>query len=151
MCIASLWFIADDAARLTAVLESAQKYIRSASHLSKLAKDAFRHALIRQQESVAAAAAAAAAAVATGPFGDEATSTGEALAAAKKSRPPLLDAALQLGLQVFLAYKRVVFQERDFKYLLISFAGDSINSDIVQLEKARNRSLAGGLCSRVRV
>lgn len=84
-----------DLARLGDVLDSAQRHIRSASHLFKLAQDAFRLALLQR----------------------------EAQKAFQSPPPPLLDAALRLGLQVTrLTLASVNWRRREIVRWLVACA-----------------------------
>ncbi len=73
-----MFLVVGDVCRLTSVLSTAQRHIRSPSYLFKLAQDAFRHALMHR--------------------GTQQPQPPQAHAPSPSS--PLLHAALQLGLQV---------------------------------------------------
>ncbi len=98
-----------DIHRLQTVLEVSQRHIRSASHLFKLAQDAFRHALSQRE------AAKAADTTTRLPVGSNPPPPPPA--------PPLLKAALQLGLQVTrLTLSSVNWRRREIVRWLVTCA-----------------------------
>ncbi len=99
-----------DIHRLQTVLEVSQRHIRSASHLFKLAQDAFRHALSQRE------AAKAADTTTRLPVGSHPPPP-------PPPAPPLLKAALQLGLQVTrLTLSSVNWRRREIVRWLVTCA-----------------------------
>ncbi len=74
------------------MLDAAQRHIRSPPHLFKLAQDAFRHALLQKEAENAANTSS--------PKSSSSAAAAAAAAEAEISTSPLLNASLQLGLQV---------------------------------------------------